>query len=256
MKKTFFVMAIAMFISIGIIKAQAFKMSVDAGSKISFTEFSSDIDIEGTDGKELLITCSKRPVKTERSKGLSAVYANGEDNTNIGLSVNKNGNTIEVVSLSNSDKFGTYKIKVPNGVSIFAEKRCSSEGTIIIQSFKGEIEAKACNGMTLKDITGPIVLSNIGGLIEIVFKSVSQTSPMSITSVGGEIDVTVPEKAAANIEVKTGSGEFFTDFDAKSLNKEKKQHHSGNGFQSTLNGGGVDFKFSTVGGSIYLRKAK
>jgi len=257
MKKSIFVMAIAMFIFSSFSYAQqAFKMPVDEGSKISFESFNDDIDIEGTDGKELLITCSKNPVKSERSKGLTAVYPKGEDNTNMGLSINKNDNTIEVVLLADADKYGPYKIKVPNSTSLFVKKNFSNK-KLYIQSFRGEIELKTGSGhSTLKDITGPIVYSTVAGLIEIAFKTVSQTGPISISSVSAEIDVTVPEKTKANIELQTISGEFFTDFNLKPTDEEKKQHYGSNTIKSALNGGGVDFKLSTVSGKIYLRKAK
>ena len=120
---------------------------------------------------------------------------------------------------------------------------------------KNEIEIKNCFSIDLRNITGPLVLSTISGSIDVVYGNINTDKPVSINSISGNIDISLPENTPANLEMKTISGKVYSDFDLSSEDTDMKQI-GGASLKYKINGGGMDFKIVTVSGNIYLRKGK
>ena len=221
--------------------------------KITLNDFSGDLPVEGYNGTEIIITSDRGRETPSRAKGLRPVYADGTDNTGIGVSVEKNGNQITIQCLLPITQSANYKIKVPDNFSVKVDNECGHSGDVTISDMKGEVEVKNCQDIRLKNVSGPLVLSTISGNINLDFSDVSKDRPVSINSISGEIDVTLPSKAGVNVEMETISGGIYSDFDFSS-DKKTLRRIGGNNIKGQLNGGGVDFKITNVSGNIYLRK--
>ena len=221
--------------------------------KITLNDFSGDLPVEGYNGTEVIITSDRGRETPSRAKGLKPVYADGTDNTGIGVSVEKNGNQITLQCLLPITQSANYKIKVPDNFSVKVDNECGHSGDVIISNMKGEVEVKNCQDIKLKNVSGPLVLSTISGNIDLEFSDMSKDRPVSINSVSGEIDVTLPSKAGVDVEMETISGGIYSDFDFSS-DKKTLRRIGGNNIKGQLNGGGVDFKITNVSGNIYLRK--
>ena len=127
--------------------------------------------------------------------------------------------------------------------------------------FSQELEVKTLNaGIELTEVTGPLTIHTINGNIKTDFKSLNQESPTSLTSINGDIDITVPSSTNADLKLGTMHGEIYTDCD---IEFEKKDDKSESGWvmigghsntDGKLNGGGVELTLNTINGSIYLRK--
>lgn len=239
--------------------AQDYKIPVDNSNnvKVSLINFTDDIPIEGYNGKEIIITsASETVVVPDRAKGLRPVYSAGTDNTGMGLSVEKSGNEITITCLLPLTKRGSYKIKLPDNLAVKYESGCERAGDISIQNMKNEIEIKTCQAISLKNVSGPVVLSTIGGDIEVVFSGALSQKPCSISTVGGEIDVTLPAKAAVDLDLKSMSGTIYSDFDFPASDKKMKPIGGGNSLNYKLNGGGFGLNLVTIGGNVYVRKGQ
>jgi lia operon protein LiaG len=173
----------------------------------------------------------------------------------MGVSVEKSANQITLQCLLPITQSANYKIRVPDNFTVKVNNECGHSGDITAKNLKGEVEIKNCGGIKLTNVAGPVVLSTISGNIDVVFTSLTKDKPISIASVSGEIDVTVPVKAGLDLEIDNVSGSIFSDFDFPSDDK-KMRRIGGNSIDAKLNGGGVDFKISNVSGSIYLRKGQ
>jgi len=94
-------------------------------------------------------------------------------------------------------------------------------------------------------------LKTISGKIELV----GSVGKMSINSISGFIDYTIPAALKARINLSTITGDVYSDvkFD-KSASKEISW--VGTKRDLTLNGGTLPVKLETVSGDIYLRKSK
>ncbi|TKK65122.1 DUF4097 domain-containing protein [Ilyomonas limi] len=237
------------------LQAQEYKIPVQnvKDGKLTLTNFSGDLPIEGYNGSDIIITSSRESKPPARAKGLQAVYADGTDNTGLAVAVQKNGNQITLQCLLPITQSASYTIKVPDNFSVLVNNECGRSGDVRVENTKGEIEITNCHDIHLKNVAGPLVLSTISGNVDVVFGGLSKDKPISLASISGDIDVTLPANADVDIQMETISGGIYSDFDFPSDEKKLKKI-GGNSIRSQLNGGGVSFKITNVSGNIYLRK--
>ncbi len=249
---------IIVFLFTGTAKAQEHKIAVQntKESKLILKNFSGDLPIEGYSGNEIIITAASLDLAPpERAKGLKPVYPGGTDNTGIGLSVEKNGNQVLVSCLLPFTRHGEYKIKVPDNLALEMQSGCENANDISIVNMKNEIDIQSCHNIYLENVTGPLVLSTIAGDIDIICNSIADNTPFSINSISGDIDISIPENAKVNLEMRTISGGFYSDFNFTETQKDLKRI-GGSQLKYALNDGGSKFSIVTVSGNIYLRKGK
>lgn len=251
--------AVVIYSSVYTMQAQEYKIPADntKDGKLSVVNFPGDLPVEGYNGKDIVITMTgnESTATPDRAKGLKPVYSGGTDNTGLGLSVEKNGNQITITCLLPITRRNDYKIKMPENMAFKYESGCERAGEVSIRSLKNEIEIKTCQSVALKDISGPAVVSTIAGNIDVTFSDIPMDKPCSLSSISGEVDVTLPVKTAANLEMKSISGTIYSDFDFPSNDKSMKRV-GGNNLSYKLNGGGFDLSLVSVSGNIYLRKGK
>jgi lia operon protein LiaG len=235
--------------------AQEFKISVEntKEGKLTLSDLPNDIPIEGYAGNEIIITSDRMKETPERAKGLKPVYAGGTDNTGLALSVEKNGNQVNIQCLLSITQSANYRLKVPDNFSLRIISGCARSGSVSIQNMKNEVEINVCQSIRLKNVPGPLVLSTVTGNIDVSFSELSKDKPISIASVSGQIDVTLSAKSSVNLEMGTFSGNMYSDFEFQNDKKELRRI-GGNSINTELNGGGVDLKITSVTGNIYLRK--
>lgn len=243
-------------ISAAAVYGQEYKIQIpnSSESKLFLRNFPDDLPVTGYNGTEIIITATDGDfTPPERSKGLRPVYPGGDDNSGMGLNVNKDGNNIQVTCIVPITRHPEYQVKVPENISVKIESGCEKSSNITIENVKGEIDIQNCHGITLKNIAGPLVLSTISGDIEAGFAPGRISKPVSINSVAGEIDITIPAQTSAILEISTIAGTFYSNFDFDQT-KDGLKKIGGNNISYELNGGGPKFSIATVSGNIYLRK--
>ncbi|GAB4186407.1 MAG: hypothetical protein OHK0057_29780 [Thermoflexibacter sp.] len=221
----------------------------------------ANLSIEGYNGDELIITTDRVETTPERAKGLKSLYANGTDNTGIGLEVVSEGSTIKVTKVNKRD--GDFKIKVPKNVYLVVEEMSfHGGGDFKISDIEGNIEVQSKTAdIVVRNLNGSLVAHSTSGSIDVVFSKVNLDKPTSITNISGEVDVTLPSDTKANIKTKSISGDVYTDLD---IQTEKKNDEKSKGMTSwkhgsyeakgTLNGGGVEMRLESISGNVYIRK--
>ncbi|MFT6972421.1 MAG: hypothetical protein ACJAXX_003004 [Roseivirga sp.] len=252
-KLTIRLIALALFlISFGL-QSQDYKVAVSGQKKVSILEV-NQVKVEAYDGNEIQIMSDSKSEKSERAKGLKALSARGEDNTGIGLNVKTDGGEI-VISQVASRGDGKYTIKVPKSMNVSIEHTGNWEGgKIEVFKITGELEISGrYNAVYMEDITGPAVVNTVYGGIEAKFSALSQTSPSSLVSVYGDVDISLPANTKANISTKTPYGEAYSDLDIVFAKEDGMRKVSSN-VEGTLNGGGVKLEVKATYENIYLRK--
>ena len=266
MKKLF---AILLFISC-VIHAQEkqFKYSLSGINKVQIESNTATKIVVGTTSEIIIKDSnhSKRSAhdhddnhenndkKIDKKKGLTAIYAGGKDDTNgFGFSVLKEGNLLIIRDLKSQFQRSGIEITLPKNMNINIDS--GNLGSIDIEGFTGEVEAESNVGaINMKNVTGPITAHTSVGPITIDFTTVSQKSPISISSSVSEIDVTLPGNTKANLELKTG-GTVYTNFDFPAPPKKGLPNVSGNKtINGIINNGGVKIQIKSSMGNIYLRK--
>lgn len=241
-------------------KAQDYKYDIKQATQIFIKNLVGGIAIEETNGTQLLIEASRFENKPDRADGLKSLYGSGaQDNTNLGLQVKTHGNVIEIEGASKQAEDANYTFKVPKGINVKVDYSSPyASDDIMVKNFSSELEVKILNpGISLENVTGPVILNVTNGDIEIDFGTVNQNAPIDIYAINGIIDITLPANTPANIALSTINGEIFTNFDIDFEQKEKNGlSYIGGGqkIKGKINGGGVDIKLKTINDNIYLRK--
>jgi hypothetical protein len=183
-----------------------------------------------------------------------------------GLTVEEDNNTV-TVEIESFRRAYDLEIKAPAGSSLKLDGANLDE--IRVENVGGEIEVETANGaIKLLNVTGPVTANTTNGDIEVILSRLAPDKPMSFVTFNGDIDVTLPADARANLRIKSNMGNLYSDFDvnlkAAPVEPEKSSGREGGKFRVSLersvmgviNGGGAELKFQNFQGDIYLRKKK
>lgn len=215
-------------------------------------ESKADIIIKTHDKNEILIKSGKKKSTPDRAAGLKLVgQYGGTDNTDIGFYVVEDGNNLIVKNLRKSEKATIYLPKSQN-----VSAKTTWHGDLKISGFTGEVEANArLNGsIYINDISGPLTANALNGTVEVTFGKVNQTSPISIFTTNGVVDVTLPSNTPGDLSMSSWNGDVYTNFDIAKPDKEGMRSVAGRKVTGKINNGGVSIKLNSTNGNIYLRK--
>ena len=195
--------------------------------------------------------------KVDRSKGLTAIYANGKDNTGFGLQIEKEGDVLKIRDLKSFMQRHGFTITLPKDIDV--SLNCGSMGGAKIIGFSSDIEIRTSIGqIELVDVTGPITANSSVGSIDVIFVHVNQNAPITIMTSTGDVDVSLPQNTKANLVLKSRMGTVFTNFDLKTPPGKNgmKKVGANRSIVTKLNDGGVNIRLSSNMGNVYLRKKK
>ena len=259
MKRLFTVSLLMGIFSVTVAQTYSYKPSGSlADTRVVITNFFADIVIEGTSSSEMVIEAMDYEGIPDKARGLKPLSATGPENTGIGLSVTQEGNDILISAASRNANDAEYILRLPKGMKVMADLSSWQAGDFMLTGMAGEIEVKSHSGdLILNEVTGPIVAYSLSGDIEVRFSSLSQSTPTSISSTSGDIDVTIPTATKGDFNLSSVSGEIYTDLDFKfSEDEGLKRFGGGMSAKSTLNGGGVEVALKTVSGDVFIRKGE
>jgi len=242
------------------LRAQEYKMKFNSPTnrKVVLDMRGSDVTVEGYDGDELLIKGSGHyEAPPALANGLRPIYSGGaSDNTRLGLAVNATAdNTIRITGMTHSD--GHYTVRLPRQTSVsFEQATWGGSDDLTLRDLAGRIEVSLKSGdIRLLNVSGPVVANTISGDIRVQF-SATPTQPSAISSVSGDVDVTLPAPSKVTLSMRSISGEIYTDFDLNLGGGNGLQHVGGQTVEGRANGGGASFSLKTISGDIFVRKAK
>ena len=242
------------------LNAQEYTMKVSGQvdeTWIKIENLFADLRIEGISGSEVQIEAYGYEGLPEKAIGLKPLSASGPENTGIGLSIQQDGNTINISGAHREADDAEYTLKLPKNVKLVVEYNSWQAGDVIIQGMANEVEAKSQVGdLRFVDVTGPIVAHTLSSDLEVVFSDVSQASPSSLTSTSGDIDITMPESSQGTFKMSTVSGGVYTAFDFDFGEEKNLRRAGGQNATGKLKGGGVEVRLRSVSGNIYIRKAE
>ena len=253
MKKVIYSIAIALILAVNSAQAQEFKLDKSSGSLIIHEV--KKVTIIGHDENYVLIEREgKNSDNDDRASGLKMINPEGlTDNTGVGLDYSEDGAeyTFRQVAKSKSPHF---IFKVPKGIKVSYEYSDVYGSSLTVKDVSSEIEVSTnYNSVTLDNVTGPMAINTVYGGIEATFGEISQENSISLYSVYGSVDVTVPPGNAASFRLNTTYGEMYTDLDLKFENQSSSK--SNRKIYGHFNGGGVDFSIQSTYSNIYLRKS-
>ncbi|MGV3540839.1 MAG: DUF4097 family beta strand repeat-containing protein [Rufibacter sp.] len=234
------------------------KLGNGKDKQVQLTMFNSNVHIIGHSGDEVIIETRNYTAPPQRAEGLKPLYNQMEDNTNLGLAVEKKGDVVTIAKASRNP--GRFTIRVPKNASVVYKETNWTGGDLHVSDLDGEIEAKMNNASAnFTNVSGPVVANTTAGSIKVVFSAVDQGKPSAISAVAGDIDITLPANTKANFKLKSLQGEIYTDFDMD-VKREGKTDMAliggGGNIDGKTNGGGVEISVQSITSDIFIRKKK
>ena len=181
-----------------------------------------------------------------------------------GYVIEENNNQVLVAS-GGANSGTDFVIQVPTRTNL--KLSTLNDGPIIVEGVEGDIEVNNQNeSITLTNVAGSVVANAHNGNVKVVLARLTADKAMGFTSFNGNVDVTLPATAKANLKMHSDRGEIFTGFDVQlrpTTPTTQQNARGGDGririevnrsIQGAINGGGPEFELRTFNGNIYVRK--
>jgi hypothetical protein len=221
------------------------------------------IVLKASDGQEEVVVVSHGGREPSREPPAEAVGLRRLSSARSGLKIDEQNNLVSIEGgvLIRDD----VEISVPVRTNL--RLNSIAEGDIVVDGVDGDMEITTIGGsITLKDVAGSVVAHATAGKVLATLRQVAPQKPMFFTSLSGNVDVTLPAAVKANLKLRSGLGEVYTDFNVQMSQPspsapETSTRSTGRAriavtrpLQGTINGGGSAFELRTFNGNIYLRK--
>lgn len=181
-----------------------------------------------------------------------------------GLTVEESGNQIKVSADSHS-RTTDITIYVPADTSV--KLNTVNSGHITVEGISGEIDVNNLNGnINVTNVSGAVVAHTLNGKLIVSLNQVTANKAMSFSTLNGNVDVTLPADTKANLKMKSENGDIFSDFEItlKPTSQPAQETKTSDGkryrvrfdkaMYGSINGGGPEVQFTTLNGTIYIRK--
>ena len=137
-----------------------------------------------------------------------------------------------------------YRITVPRRIHL--ENVVLTNGRLSLDGLAGPIKASAVNGdIHALKLRGQADLSTINGRVEANFDRTSPANSISLSSVNGAIDLTIPSGSGASLEVQNRSGGIASDMG--------RAARTDAGHRLIVKGAGPHIRLHNVNGGISIR---
>jgi hypothetical protein len=182
-----------------------------------------------------------------------------------GFNVEEDHNVVTVIPDFGGQNIN-LAIQVPANTSV--ELKTINGGHIDVTGLSGDLDVENTNGpITLTNVSGSVSAHTLNGSLTVSLDRVTPDKPMSFSSLNGKVDVTLPADVKARLRLKTTNGAVYSDFDVKmepDASKPVVEDGRGQGGKyrirmdrgvyGSINGGGPEYSFQTMNGSILIHK--
>jgi len=247
-----------------------------APRKLEVNLMMGNVTVKGTERTDVLVDYTLRGGAPGRKRandppppGMHRIGGSGT------LEVTEDGNTVRV-SGGLFSSLGDVTIQVPAQTSVTVGSRLGG-GSVVVEDISGEVEVSNMNGqVTITNVSGSVVAHSMNGKVVVSLNRLTPGKSMSFSTFNGDIDVTLPGDAKANLKAKVDNGDIFTDFDVKLEPQQatatpepapspsdsrgrvrvkvKTKRDIDGVVNGTINGGGPELQFTTFNGRILLHK--
>lgn len=241
----------------------AFSDATRAG-RIEIHAYGGSVTIVGTNRKDTLITARARSGAGRRgdrpplpgSRRLSK--SNGFDVTE----------ALNVVAVSTDTTRAGYdfQIEVPRRTHLDVFLVDGNE--VSIRDVDGDLEVdNSAGNVILANVSGAVVVAAVKGSIRAVIARTAADTPMSFTTLTGDVDVTFPADVRATFKLRSDHGEITTNLDLRVTSTSTRRSETRRNAEppkievrrsliGTVNGGGPEIELRSFNGSVFLRQGK
>jgi phage terminase small subunit len=157
-----------------------------------------------------------------------------------------------------------YTVKVPNNMNL--KVSTVNNGIVNVSDVYGRLNVNNVNGaITIVNAKNTTNARTVNGGVTVNYLA-NPTEPSTYSTINGKVEVTYKNNLAANLQFKSMNGQFYTDFDnteilpTEVVKTETRKDNSttyklNKNTQIKVGAGGKLFKFETLNGNIYIKKA-
>lgn len=228
------------------------------------------VSIKGYSGKEVLIDSTSQGPDRRATRRRTRDIPEGMHRVDIDgsqLDVVEDNNVVTVRGGRTATE--NMSIQVPTNTSV--KLRVVNGGMVSVEGISGEIDVDNVNGnVAVAGATGPVLAHSTNGKVSASLNQLPSGKPVSLSTMNGDIDLTLPGDAKTKIVMKTENGDIVTDFDIKidptsnapiiEDNRDKGGKYRirrGRTLTGTINGGGTgDIQITSYNGRLMIQKKK
>jgi DUF4097 and DUF4098 domain-containing protein YvlB len=220
---------------------------------------SARMEVIGEERKdvELKVTLSAGRRKIVTPSGAKMLSGGG------GLEISERDNRVSVETEMPTTNPITIVARVPRRAKL--DLSTINEGEIVVRDIVGDLQLENINGpITATNITGSVIAESVNNPIKVGLSAVASGAATSLSSLNGDILLTLPAATRAEFHLDTAQGEITSDFelDVKPSKPliERKEGRGGVSVRmedvvvATVNGGGPAIRIKTLNGSIKIAK--
>jgi DUF4097 and DUF4098 domain-containing protein YvlB len=225
---------------------------------LSIDILSAHIEVIGEERKdvELKVTLSAGRRKIVTPSGAKMLGGGG------GLEISERDNRVNVESELPTGTI-TVVARVPRRAKL--DLSTINESEIVVRDIIGDLQLENVNGpITATNITGSVIAESLNNPITVGLSGIAAGAATSLSSLNGDITLTLPAAARAELHLDTAQGEITSDFelDIKASKPliERKEGRGGVSVRmedvivATVNGGGPVIRVKTLNGGIKIAK--
>ncbi len=226
---------------------------------LSIDILSTRMEVIGEERKDVSLTVTlsggrRKIVMPSGAKMLSGGSA--------GLEISERDNRVTVESNAPPSPI-TIVARVPRRAKL--DLSTVNEGEIIVRDIVGDLQLENINGpITATNITGSVIAESVNNPITVGLSGVTAGGATSLSSLNGDITLTLPASAKAELHLDSARGEIVSDFelDVKPSKPHIERTEGRSGVSvvmedvivATVNGGGPVIRVKTLNGSIKIAK--
>ena len=215
--------------------------SLAANGRVVVQNLYGDVEITAWDREEVLVQATKRSADPRRLDDAQVVV----DSTSGLVSIRTQYTGADAEHPASVE----YHIMVPRRANL--EQVRLINGGLSISGLAGPVKASSVNGsIKANRLEGEAELSTVNGRLEADFHRVSRCHAISLKSVNGPIQVSLPAGAGATVSAQNLSGGIDADFG------RPWRASNGNRLEASVNGGGAAVRLQNVNGGISIRSVE
>jgi hypothetical protein len=227
---------------------------------MSIDILSARMEIIGEERKDvaLTVTLSGGRRKIVTPSGAKMLSGGGS-----GLEINERDNRVTIESDAPPSPI-TIVARVPRRTTL--NLSTTNDGAITVRDIVGDLELENINGpITATNITGTVIAESVNNPIAVGLAGVAAGGATSLSSLNGDITLTLPASAKAELHLDSSHGEIVSDFelDVKPSKPRIERNETRGGVSvrmedvivATVNGGGPVIRVKTLNGTIKIAKA-
>jgi hypothetical protein len=234
--------------------------NVAAGSWLRLQNVNGSVRIEGTSGSEVEVRATKRWRRgnPEDVRIVVTRYGSGGQNVLVCAIWNdarcdengyrSNNDDDRRRRRNDNDVSVEFVVRVPRGVNVAPG---TVNGPVRVSNVTGEVRASTVNGdVEAVSLGGPVTATTVNGDVDVRMTRLGDRD-LTFTTVNGSVTVGLPAQLDADVELTTVNGRLEADYPLTISGRVNPRH-----LRATIGRGGPRLQFTTVNGSVTLKKSE